>query len=117
MFTAQACLDMLAHTGVDGVSVARGAIGNPWIFGQARALAARLPLPLPAIVEQRQVLEMHRELCLAQGGAAGVVSTMRMFGIKFARMHPQHAEVRNAFAVTRSLDDWNGVLERWYPRS
>jgi len=28
-----------------GVTAARGAIGNPWIFSQARALAAGLPLP------------------------------------------------------------------------
>ena len=32
LFTAQDCLDMIAQTGVDGVTVARGAIGNPWIF-------------------------------------------------------------------------------------
>ena len=39
LFTAQACLDMLRRTGVDGVSIARGAIGNPWIFQQVQALA------------------------------------------------------------------------------
>ena len=39
LFTAQDCLEMFAKTGVDGVSVARGAIGNPWIFPQIRALA------------------------------------------------------------------------------
>jgi tRNA-dihydrouridine synthase len=115
LFTAQACLDMLAYTGVDGVSVARGAIGNPWIFRQAQALAAGLPLPLPDIAEQRRVLKMHCELCQAKGDPAGVMTTMRMFGIKFARMHPQHAEVRNAFAVARGLDEWCRVLERWYP--
>jgi nifR3 family TIM-barrel protein len=114
LFTAQACLEMLAYTDVDGVSVARGAIGNPWIFQQARTLAAGLPLPLPCIAEQRRVLEMHSSLCQANSNATGAISTMRMFGIKFARMHPQHADVRNAFAVTRSLDEWGRVVQRWY---
>ena len=114
LFTAQACLDMLAHTGVDGVSVARGAIGNPWIFQQARSLAAGLPKPLPDISEQRRVLQMQCDLCLANGDESHAISTMRMFGVKFARMHSQHAEVRNAFAVTHSLHDWNRVLEQWY---
>jgi nifR3 family TIM-barrel protein len=40
LFTARDCLDMLHETGVDGVAIARGAIGNPWIFEQVRALAA-----------------------------------------------------------------------------
>ena len=29
LFSAQACLDMIRYTGVNGVTVARGAIGNP----------------------------------------------------------------------------------------
>lgn len=114
LFTAQACLDMLGHTGVDGVSVARGAIGNPWIFQQARMLAAGLPLPLPDVSEQRRVLEMQCALCLKFGNEVSATSTMRAFGIKFARMHPDHIQVRNAFATTQNLDDWRGVLERWY---
>jgi tRNA-dihydrouridine synthase B len=116
VFTAQACLEMLTHTAVDGVSVARGAIGNPWIFQQARALAAGLPLPVPDVAEQRRVLEMQCALCLGLNDPVATLSTMRMFGIKFARMHPGHADVRQAFAVARSLDDWRGVLDRWYGR-
>jgi len=114
LFTARACLDMLAHTGVDGVSVARGAIGNPWIFGQARALAAGLPLPVPGLGEQRRVMEWQLELCLESGTAAKAHATMRMFAIKFARMHPEHEAVRSAFATTHGLDEWRAVLDRWY---
>ena len=113
-FTAQACLEMLAYTGVDGVSVARGAIGNPWIFQQARALAAGLPLPVPNLEEQRRVMELHCELCLQASDDAGANSTMRMFSIKYARLHPQHTEVRNAFAKCRSLGEWREALDRWY---
>ena len=41
LFTAEDCLAMMRETGVDGVTAARGAIGNPWIFSQTHA-AARL---------------------------------------------------------------------------
>ncbi|MSR58998.1 MAG: tRNA-dihydrouridine synthase family protein [Planctomycetaceae bacterium] len=114
LFTAQACLEMLSYTGVDGVSVARGAIGNPWIFEQARALAAGLPLPHPNVAEQRRVLEMHYALCQECSDPHRTLTTMRTFGIKFARLHPQEIEVRNQFATTRTLDEWRGVLGRWY---
>jgi nifR3 family TIM-barrel protein len=114
LFTAQACLDMLRRTGVDGVSVARGAIGNPWIFQQVRALADGLPLPLPELSEQRRVLEMHCELCLMSANAATAGSTMRAFGIKFARLHPYPDPVRNSFAMSHSLEEWRSVIDRWY---
>jgi nifR3 family TIM-barrel protein len=116
LFTAEDCLEMLRSTQVDGVSVARGAIGNPWIFQQARALSAGLLKPEPDVAEQRRVLEMHCALCLEYGDAAKAISTMRVFAIKFARMHPQHTRVRSAFAVTHNLDDWRSALEQWYGR-
>jgi nifR3 family TIM-barrel protein len=114
LFTAEDCLDMLQYTGVDGVSVARGAIGNPWIFQQARALADGSPSPRPDLAEQRRVLEMQRELCLSVGDAARAASTMRTFGIKFARLHPQHESVLKDFATAHGLDEWGAVLHRWY---
>lgn len=114
LFTAEACIEMLAATGVDGVSVARGAIGNPWIFQQARALLAGAPPMSPDVAEQRRVLELQCSLCLDVGDAFSALSTMRMFAIKFARQHPLHEEVRNAFARARSLEEWRTVLEQNY---
>ena len=117
LFDAAACLAMLRATGVDGVSIARGAIGNPWIFQQVQALARGETPPVPDLAEQARVLRMHCELAVEAEGESAAAGTMRMFGIKFARLHPDPEAVRNAFSRTRSLVDWHGVLETWYARS
>ena len=45
IFTAQDAVRMLAETGCDGVAVARGAKGNPWIFREIKAALAGKPIP------------------------------------------------------------------------
>ena len=115
LFSAQACVAMLERTGVDAVSIARGAIGNPWIFNQTRALiAGGPPLPPPTIHEQRAVLEEHWALSMELHGEAVAGRSMRKFAIKYARVHPEHRAVRDAFIAVKVNADWQGVLDRFY---
>jgi tRNA-dihydrouridine synthase B len=115
LFDAQACLDMIAYTGVDGVTAARGCIGNPWIFQQARALAAGQPMPAPpTLFEQRDVIAEHYRLAEEIYGPEHCVPTMRKFGIKYSRMHPNHHEVREDFARVGEAGGWRSVLAKWY---
>jgi len=115
LFTPQACLDMIAQTGVDGVTAARGAIGNPWIFAQARALAAGLPLPEPpSVLEQREVIAEHYRLADELYGPEVCGRHMRKFGIKYSQMHPRSREVRDAFVAVGQPGQWREVLDRWY---
>jgi nifR3 family TIM-barrel protein len=115
LFTAGDCLAMIGRTGVDGVAIARGAIGNPWIFREVRALAASQPLPPPpSLGEQRAVIEEHGRLAELVYGPKRAAYVMRNYGIKYARMHPHPEQVRNAFVAIRQPDRWREVLDAWY---
>jgi nifR3 family TIM-barrel protein len=114
LFTAQDCLEMFAQTGVDGVAVARGAIGNPWIFPQIRALAEGREMPPLSLHQQREVIAEHYRLAGEIYGLKPCCAIMRKFGIKYSRLHPQAEKVREAFIAVKEPDDWRGVLEKWY---
>ena len=115
LFSADDCLRMMAQTGVDGVTVARGCIGNPWIFEQCHALAAGQPLPdPPTIHEQRRVLERHWELAESLYGPERAGPLLRKFGIKYTGSHPQHLLVREAFTRIRTRAEWFAILDQWY---
>src|ERR1043166_7842955 len=100
----------MRETCVDGPWIARGAIGNPFIFREVRELLEGRPLPPPpTIAEQRAAIEEHLELTAEAYGAdkAGVV--MRKVGIRYADLHPLGDEVRRAFIGARSTSDVDGV--------
>jgi len=110
---------MVAYTGVSAAAVARGCIGNPWIFRQAREMMAGREPSSPTIAEQRAVLEDHFRLALAANAGTRRAEeftgmTMRKFGIRFAAHHPDADEVRRRFIAVHSLEGWRGVLDEFY---
>jgi tRNA-dihydrouridine synthase len=113
---------MVEYTGVVGAAVARGCIGNPWIFRQARdMMAGRDPRP-PTLAEQRAVLEDHFRLLMAvnakmRQGEDATSKMMRKFGIRFAAHHPDPDRVRRGFIAARSEADWRAVLSSDYDRN
>lgn len=115
IFTAGDAVRMKLETGVDIVWIARGAIGNPWIFSQVRALADGLPLPEPPrLLQQRRVIEEHYRLAEAIYGPETCGRQMRKFGIKYSRLHPTPIEVRNAFIAVRRPEGLQQVLDTFY---
>ena len=112
--TASDALRMIEQTGVDGVMAARGAIGNPWIFEQARDIAAGGEPRAPGIDEQREVISRHFRLACDLYGPNRGLKIMRNFGIYYARRHPQPALVRAAVIKVQSERDWQDWMEAFY---
>jgi nifR3 family TIM-barrel protein len=119
VFTAEDAVRMLRTTGVDVVWVARGAIGNPWIFAHAAAILAGADpasIPPPSVREQREALADHFAIAMQVHGEQLAGRRMRKMGIKYCRFHPEGALVKSDFIAVKSSRDWNGVLGRWYAR-
>jgi tRNA-dihydrouridine synthase B len=115
LFAADDIHRMLAETGVDGVTVARGCIGNPWIFRDAHALWQGQPLPPPpTVAEQGQVIRAHFDLVAQFEGPRLAARVMRKFGIRYSDLHPHPKKVRMAFVAAESEAAWHAVLAEWY---
>ncbi len=51
--TAQDAMEMMERTGCDTVAVGRGALGNPWLFGEIKATMEGKPAPAAPTLRQR----------------------------------------------------------------
>ena len=112
--TPAEALRMMAETGVDGVLAARGAIGNPWFFAQARDLAEGRPPRQPGLDEQREVIYRHYRLaCEAYDPRRGL-KILRHFSLQYAKMHPRRTDLRNALVKVRTEDEWRAVIDSFY---
>jgi tRNA-dihydrouridine synthase B len=118
VFTAEDAVRMLRETGVDVVWIARGAIGNPWIFRQAAELlrgdSTESILHPPSIGEQREALAEHFKIAMEIHGESLAGRRMRKMGIKYSRFHPMAQQVKADFIAVHSLRDWTNVLDKWY---
>ena len=69
---------MFEYTGVDGIMIGRGAMGNPWIFKQIQYyLETGEKLPKPTLKEKYEILKEHIELAIKEKGEKVAINEMR----------------------------------------
>jgi putative TIM-barrel protein, nifR3 family len=66
--TAQDAMKMYEITGCDGIMVARGAMGNPWIFDEILAVLKGIPYTPPNITQRLKTAVEHAELLVSDKG-------------------------------------------------
>ena len=115
LFSAKICVQRLAESGVNGFALARGVIGNPWLFREVSALLEQQPKPEPpTLAEQCEVLAEHFRLSAELYGERRAATTMRAFGVKYCLLHPDFEQVRQDFVKVKTAADWDEILEKWY---
>lgn len=78
VMTGQDAIDMMEQTGCDGVMIARGALGNPWIFRDAAALWKEKELPeAPSKEDRIKTLLKHLNLIIEDKGERIAIREIR----------------------------------------
>ena len=77
IFTAEDGLRRLKETGVDGLMIARGAMGNPWIFSQLKALTQGGEAHVPTVHDKIDTALRHYRMLLEWKPQRVAVNEMR----------------------------------------
>ncbi len=111
---------MFHETGCDGVAIARGALGNPWIFSEAiRYMQNGTIPPGPDIPERISVMKRHLEMCIAHWGERRGVGIFHKFFIWYTRGLGGLRPLRNRAFRTGTKEGLFEVIDelaRTFPR-
>jgi nifR3 family TIM-barrel protein len=110
--TAEDAYRMWRETGCDGIMIARGSFGNPWIFQQSRALLeGRQPRPVPGAAERFAVALRHATLQASiQGDTRRTALEFRKHLGWYARGLPGAAGLRERLHGIESMAEAEQVL-------
>jgi nifR3 family TIM-barrel protein len=112
LFTPEDCLRMLGSTGCDGIMIARGALGNPWIFRQVRDLDQSGRFTPVSTAERADIIEKHLNLLIDDRGETIAVREMKKHIGWYAKGFTGASEIRRAANAACSIQDILSLTER-----
>lgn len=116
IFTPQDAGRMMEETGCDGIMVARGAKGNPWIFRRiSHYLDTGEILPGPSIEEIQAMILRHGQMLVEYKGEQTAMREMRGHVAWYTKGMPHSAALRNEINQVETLKGLAGLLNRTAP--
>ena len=116
IFTPQDAGRMMEETGCDGIMVARGAKGNPWIFRRINHyLDTGEILPGPSIEEIQAMILRHGHMLAAYKGEQTAMREMRGHVAWYTKGMPHSAALRNEINQVETLKGLAGLLNQAVP--
>jgi tRNA-dihydrouridine synthase B len=114
LFTAADVALMLEQTGCDAVMIARGAMGNPWIFREALALLSGAAPEAPTPAERYAAARRHLELFSKLEGDRVALMEMRKHLSWYSKGLPGAAQFRAAVNGIENSAQLIGAMENFF---
>lgn len=112
IFCAEDAAAMFENTGCDAVMVARGALGNPFLFREIRHyLDTNSILPLATEQEKASMLLLQAELCCKYKGERLAMRQMRKHAAWYFKGMYGAAKLREAAVRVETLDDLKRLIK------
>ena len=106
---------MLEYTGVDGIMIGRGSMGNPWIFAQIEHyLRTGEKLPRPTNQEKYEILKEHIELDIREKGESVALNEMRKHIGWYTKNMKDASAFRNEVNHTESKEQLLELVKEYF---
>ena len=113
IFTLEDGLRMRQTTNCDGLMLARGAYGNPWLFAQLRAALAGKKIPAVTPEEKLQMIIQHATALVAFKGEKVAIREMRSHASAYIKGMPRASEYREKFHKLETLQEMVGLVHEY----
>jgi nifR3 family TIM-barrel protein len=108
-------VEKLRLNGADGVAIARGAIGRPWIFRQIKdVLEEKTEIFQPDIQEQGRIILEHFEMLKELYDIRKCIWYFRKFLTKYSKSHSQIRKVSKELIAAQREDQLKQAIKKWY---
>ena len=105
IFSAEDGLRMRKETNCDGLMLARGVYGNPWLFAQLRAALAGKEIPAVTVEEKLQMIIQHATALVGFKGEKVAIREMRSHASAYIKGLPRASEYRERFHKLETLQE------------
>jgi len=104
--------NMLEFTGCDGIMVARGSFGNPWIFGEIAAGLEERKYTPPTGEEKLRVIREHIDKLMLYKGERTALLEARKHLAWYMKGYKNSAESRNKVNTSANYDEMLDIVAK-----